>query len=154
MMKPKLILCLALVLSGLSAYASSVEFPVTPTSLEQRQFIFSISTNSSPEGISFHVTVTPKTGVMPSDSGVGFSSILTSTNGARSTGPLANEPKVTLQKDDHIWKADFIASSELLKNPDVYFVFEVPAHAVVNGKNIPMPAVDKYVIKLQDFLKP
>jgi len=154
-MKPKLILCLALVLSGgLSTYGSMVEFPVTPTSLDQRQFVFSISTNSTLEGISFHITITPKTGVMPSDSGVGFSSIVTSTNGSRSSGLVKNEPQITLHKDDQIWKADFIASSELLKKPDVYFVFGVPAHATVNGKSIPMPAVDIYMIKLQDFLKP
>ncbi len=65
---------------------------------------------------------------MPVDSGVGFSSIVM-TNGARSMGGLTNEPKVTLHKDDQIWKADFIALNELLKNSDAYFVFEVPAHA-------------------------
>jgi hypothetical protein len=154
-MNSKLMLCLALVLSGgLTAYGSSTDFPVTPTCLDQRQFVFSISTNSTQEGISFHVTITAKTGLIASDSSVEFCSIITSTQGARSMGPAKHEPQVTLQKDNHIWKADFIASDEFLKSPDVYFVFSAIAHVNENGKTVPMSSADLYEIKLRDFLKP
>jgi hypothetical protein len=153
-MNPKIILGLALVLiGGLSAYGTSVEFPVTPKSLDQGQFDFSISTDSIQEGISFHVTITAKTGVIPSDSGVYLSQV-TWTQSAHSMEPVKPEPQVLLQKDDHIWKVDFIASRELLKNPDVCVVFGVAAHAMVNGKSVPMPAANMYEIKLRDFLKP
>lgn len=154
-MKPKFLFGLALVLiCGLPSYGGSVDLPVTPTNLDQRQFVFSISTNSAQEGISFHVTITAKNGLIASDSSVGFYSIVTSTQGATSMGPLKHEPQITLQKDNHIWKADFIASNELLKNPDVYLVFSVVAHVIENGKSVPMPSADLYEIKLRDFLKP
>jgi hypothetical protein len=68
-MKNKLILCLALVLSGiLSLYGKSTVQFVTPKTLDQGEFVFSISTNSTQNGISFHVTITAKTGEIFPDS--------------------------------------------------------------------------------------
>jgi hypothetical protein len=148
-MQPKIILCLALVLiGGLSASGRSAEFPITPKNLDQGRFVFSISTSPAQEGIAFHVTITAKTGIMPSDAHASLS-IVTSTQSARSIGPVKPELQVTLQKEDRIWTADFVASIDLLKNPDVCLVFNVPAH---DDKGVPMPAVDFYEIKLRDFL--
>jgi hypothetical protein len=154
-MKPTIIPSLALVLiGGLSVYGRSVEYPVTPKSLDQGRFVFSISTNSIQEGTSFHVTITAETGVIHSDSSVFVCLVTWTQSGAHSMGPVKPEPQVLLQKDDHIWKVDFIASRELLNNPDVCVVFGVIFHAMVNGKSVPMPAADMYEIKLRDFLKP
>jgi len=151
-MNPKIILCLALVLSGgLSACGMSIEWPVTPKSLDQGQFVFSISTNSLKEGVSFHVTITAKTGIIPSDSVLYLCLVTTTAGGGGSIVPVTAGPKVTLQKDGHIWKADFVASSDMVKNPDFYLDFDVIAH---DAKGVPMPSADFYEIKLHDFLKP
>jgi len=137
----------------LSARGSSIDIPVTPTSLDQGQFLFSISTQPAEWGMSFHVTITATSGDIPPDSDAGLSVVTTSTEGARSMGPVKDEPPLTLQKGDRIWKADFIASNSLLENPNVCFVFGVIAHAMENGKSVPMPSADIYEIKLHDFLK-
>jgi hypothetical protein len=149
-MNPKLILCLALVLS---AHGGSIDFRVTPKSLDQDKFVFSVSANSTQNGTSFHVTITAKTGVIPSDSTVGLSVLATSEKGARSMGPVKPETQVTLKKADHTWEAEFIASKQLLKDPDVCLVFGVVAHVTKNGKSIPMSSADFYVVKLRDFLR-
>jgi hypothetical protein len=150
-MKLKLILGLALVLSGgLSAYADSMIFPVTPTNLDQGQFVFSISTNSTPAGISFHVTITAKTGVIFPDSQADLSTVTRTPN----SGTIQPVKSVTLKKNDHYWTADFIATPELLKTPDLCFVFTAYCHATENGKSILMDCADFYKVKLQDFLKP
>jgi hypothetical protein len=73
-MKPKLLLCLALVLSGgLSAFGLSVEIPVTSNSLDQGQCAFSISNNAVKDGVSFHVTIIAKNSEIISNSTVGLS---------------------------------------------------------------------------------
>jgi hypothetical protein len=154
-MKLIIILSIALVLiGGLSAYGASMELSVTPKTLDQGRFVFSISTRPAHEGIAFHVIITAKTGAIPSDSSVYVGSVTTMPDGARVSGPVKPDLQVTLQKDDRIWKADFVASSDLLKNSDVYVVFDVIAHVMENGKSVPMPSADMYEIKLRDFLKP
>ena len=150
-MKPKFILWLALVLIGvLSVYADSMIFPVTPISLDQGQFVFSVSTNLTQEGISFHVTITAKTGVIYPDSQAHLNTVTTTPN----SGTIQPVKSVILKKNDHFWTADFVATPELLKTPGVCFVFIAQGHTIKNGKAIPIPSADFYEIKLQDFLKP
>ena len=131
-----------------------MELSVTPKTLDQGRFVFTISTRPAHKGIAFHVIITAKTGAIPPDSSVYVGSVTTMPDGARYSGPVKPDLQVTLQKDDRIWKADFVASSDLLKNSDVYVVFDVIAHVIENGKSVPMPSADMYEIKLRDFLKP
>jgi hypothetical protein len=139
------------ILPALVGRGTSVEFPITPKSLDQRDFLFSVSSNSTNRGVFFQVTATAKTNVVPVDASAGLS-LVTSDAGGRSMGPVTPEPPIVLQKDERVWKATFIASTELLKNPGVCFVFGVPAHAMINGKSQAMPSIDFYVLKLRDFL--
>ncbi len=149
-MNPKLILGLALVLiGGWSAHADSVIFPVTPTNLDQGQFAFSVSTNLTQEGISFHVTIAAKTGEIYPDSQAHLSTVTKTPN----AGTIQPVKSVTLKKNDHFWTADFITTPELLKTPGICFVFIAQGHAINNGKTIPMPSAEFYEIKLEDFLR-
>ena len=62
---------------------------------------------------------------------------------------------VTLKRNGRIWKADFTVLRESLKNPDLYFVFEMTPYVMdKNGKRIPIPSAFMFEIKLQEFLKP
>jgi len=138
-MNPNLLLCLALVLSGgFSAHADSMIFPVTPTNLDQGQFVFSVSTNSTPEGISFHVTITAKTGVIFPDSQADLSTVTKTPN----SGTIQPVKSVILKKNDHFWTADFIATPELLKTPDLCFIFTAYCHTIENGNRQPKQWVD------------
>jgi hypothetical protein len=151
-MKPKLILCLALVLSGnLSSYGESTQIFVTPKTLNQGEYVFSISTNSTQEGISFHVTITAKKGVIFHDSQADLSIVNRETES--SPGSIRTVKQVTLKKNDHTWTADFVATPELLKTPSICFVFTAYCHVIENGKTVSMPCADFYEVKLLDFLK-
>ena len=153
-MKPKLFLCLALVLSGgLIASAYMADIPVTPKSLDQGDVIFSVSTNSAQSGTAFHITITAKKGFSPASyiglsnngPGVGYVSIQ----------PTNLTPQITVKKDRHSWEVDFIAPDELLKNPKLCFTFsEIPYAIGPDGKNAPVTGGTIYEIKLRDFLKP
>jgi len=85
----------------LSANASSIEFPVTPESLDQGELVFSVSTNATQEGISFRVTIAAKTNAIASDSSA-YLRLVTSESGARSMRPVKPEPQVVLQTDNYI----------------------------------------------------
>jgi hypothetical protein len=50
-----------------------------------------------------------------------------------------------VKKGHHVWKAHFVASKELLSDPDTAFVFSIHYH---DG-----PAADFYVLRLRDFIK-
>ena len=139
-----------------TAWGTSMEIPVTPTSLDTYFYLFSVSTNTTQGGIAFHVTMTAKsTDINTNDSSAGLE-IVTHTK-TSSGGLLVScqslEPSipVTLKKEKRSWTADFIVSSELLKNPDLYFNCSFLAHRFVNGKSIPMPSVTRYEIRLEDF---
>jgi hypothetical protein len=151
-MKSKLILCLALVLSGiLSFYGKSTVQFVTPKTLDQGEYVFSISTNSTQNGISFHVTITAKTGEIFPDSRSDLSVVTRQTES--SPGSIRTVKQVTLKKEAHTWTADFVATPELLKTPDICFVFIAYAHDVENGKTVQMPSADFYAVRLLNFLK-
>ena len=72
-MKLKIILGLAFVLSGdLCAFGLMAEIPVTPNSLDQGTYVFSVSTNSVQGGTSFHITINAKTNIFSPDSSAGL----------------------------------------------------------------------------------
>ena len=109
-MKPKHILCLALVLSGgLTASALMIEMPVEPNNLDQGNYIFSVSTNSAQGGTAFHITVTAKKSFSP-DSHIGLG-IIQGEN-IVSIQPTNLTPQVALKKDHHSWKIDFFITSD------------------------------------------
>jgi len=161
-MKSKLILCLAVILpivwfaSVLPTYGLSMEIPITPDSLGQGQCAFSISNNAVEDGVSFHVIITAKSSEIISNSTAGLSIVKhwANTNGSSSeiTG-VKPAAKITLEKNNQIETADFTVTRELLKNPDLYFVFTVQHYDTLNGRRIPASSADFYEIKLQDFLK-
>jgi hypothetical protein len=139
-----------------TVWGTSVEIPVTPTSLDTYFYTFSVSTNATQGGIAFHMTMTAKrTDIDTNDSGADLEIVThtkTSNGGLLcSSQKLDSSISVTLKKEKHRWTADFIVPSELLENPDLYFSFNFLAHRVVNGKSIPMPSVTRYEIRLEDF---
>jgi hypothetical protein len=141
-----------------SASATTVELPVTPTNLDTYGYVFSVLTNAIRDGVTFHVTITDKKYDIYPDSGASVDIVTHKKldNGGLLVSSQAVEPaiQVTLEKEVRVWKADFVVSRKLLKNPDVYFVFSVLAHSTINGKSVPMPSLTCYQIRLQDFAKP
>ncbi len=135
----------------LSASGSSVEFPVTRTNLDQYKYLFSVSTNTTPDGVAFHVTVAAKAGEILSDSTAGLA-IVKHTNNSRSIEQVTPPTSIRLKKDKRVWEADFTVSGKLLKQPGLCFVFTETAHATVDGKSVAMPSEDFYEVRLQDFL--
>jgi hypothetical protein len=148
-MKPKLLLCLALVLADiLCSYGKSTQILVTPKTLDQGEYVFSVSTNSTQEGISFHVTITAKTGVIFPDSQADLSIV----TGTHESGMIQPVKSVTLKKDEHTWTADFVATPDLLKTSGICFVFTAYCHGIENGKTVPEPCADVYELRLLDFV--
>jgi hypothetical protein len=145
---------LALVLSGgFSAFGYLSDIPVTTNTLDQDTYVFSILTNSAPGGISFHVTITGKKDVL-SPGCSAYLAIVTRSSGGRWMIGVKPEIKISLKKDIHIWKADFIVPNELLQNPDLCFNFEVTPYVFnSNSERIPITGGEIYEIKLRDFLK-
>ncbi len=142
-----------------SARATSAEIPVSPANLDTFSYTFSVSTNASKDGMAFHVTITSKqSGIYPdSDAYVGRVIHKKLDNGdpaGGSIGPAQPAIPVALRKEKRVWTADFTVSRELLKDPELHFVFSVLAHSTVNGKTIPMPSLTFYELRLQEFAKP
>ena len=141
-----------------SACATSVRIPVTPTNLDTYFYVFSMLTNATSDGMAFHVTITNKQNDIFPDSSAGVDVVVYKehADGGRegSIGPVKPEIPVTLNKEKRVWTADFTVSRELLKNPDICFVFSELAHRTVNGKTMAMPSITFYELRLQDFAKP
>ena len=137
-----------------SARAGSMEFHVTPTHLDKNGYVFSVSTNATPRAIAFHVIITAKKLDIDPNCGA-YLAIVTGkqAHGLLTISPVTPKIQVTMKKEKRIWKAGFTVLQELLKNPDVYFIFSVPAYDTINGKRIYMPDVDFYQIRLRDFAK-
>ena len=139
-----------------SAHGLSVEIPVTTTNLDQYKYRFSVSTNATTGGVSFHVVVTAKKENIHADSETGLS-IVTHTNTrdgeTRSIARVKPEIPLRVKKDKRVWEADFTVSFELLEKPGLCFVFTEIAHGTIDGKSVAMPSADFYEIKLRDFLK-
>jgi hypothetical protein len=122
-MNPKLLLCLALVLSGGSlAFGYSVEIPVTPGSLDQGKYVFLVFTNLAQSRTSFDITIIAKTDTIPTNTEASLD-IVTHWRDGTKIELVKPTTRILLKKNDHAWKCDFIASNESLTNADLCFVF-------------------------------
>jgi len=150
-----MVACLAL---GTSARATMVEIPVSPTTLDQHDPLFIVSTNVTAAAVSFHITITNRASDIYPDSSVCVAIITrqkTPNGGLEiSSKTVTPEIPVTVEKTPRVWNTTFTVPRELSKNPDAYFVYGVPAHTTVNGKTIAMPSLTCYQLKLQDFATP
>jgi hypothetical protein len=133
--------------------------PVTPNSLDHGNYTFSVSTNETQNGVSFHVVVTAKTGAIPPDySSISVSLVhrlKTGTNGYGIYGGSLKPPvRVTLKKDTRVWQADFTIPHKSLWRRDLCCVFMEMESEVIDGQRSPAGSATFYELKLQDFLKP
>jgi hypothetical protein len=138
-----------------SAFGMCVEQPVTPSSLDTYDYLFAVSTNAAINGVAFHITITAKRGEIDTNY---CSAHLDTVRHDEGTviGPYKPEiPTATItviiKQQPRKWTVDFVVSYELLKNPELYFVFWEEAVDRANGKTIPMPAGTFYEIRLLDF---
>ena len=143
--------------SGISAFGDSDEIPVTPDALNQGDYVFSVSTNSVQDCVAFHVMITNKRYDILPDSGAHVLMVIhkqiAEDGSDESIGPVKPSIPITLKKEKRVLTAHFTVSRELLKNPEVFFVFGVLGHSTMNGKVIEMPSITFYEFRLQDFAK-
>jgi hypothetical protein len=141
---------------ALSAHASSVEYSVTRTNLDTYFCVFSVLTNATSDGVAFHVTITNKQYDIFQDSSAGVDMVAHKKSGngclEGSIGFVEPVIPITLKKEKRVWTADFTVSRELLKNPDVCFVFGVLVHRTINGKTMTMPSADFYELRLHTWV--
>jgi hypothetical protein len=141
-----------------SARAMSVELPVSPESLDQSHYRFSVATNPTNQGIAFHITILAKKDEIASDSHADVS-IVSHTKDSQGSptgttiGPMTPTIPLALNKDKHTWTADFTVSRDALKTPGLCFVFTELSHTTIDGKLIAMPSATFYEMKLTDFVK-
>lgn len=123
----------------------SIVIPVTPKNLDEvGQFEFVVTNSAVSNGLSFHVIITAKHGSVPADS-KGYLCVAKLTENSKSIGPMTSEAQVALKAGKRTWIADFVASEQLLNNPDACFVF-----VILDQRG---PSADFYVLKLRDFAK-
>lgn len=129
----------------LPAFGKSTVIPVLPKdSNDLGQFAFAVTNSPVTNGLSFHVVITAKSSSVTTDS-KGYLCIAKISGNSRSIGPMNPETQVTFKTVKRTLIADFVASSQLLSNPDASFVFVITDH---EG-----PSADFYVLKLRDFAK-
>lgn len=143
-MKTKHLLCLAVAWSAVisTACGKSSVIPVTPKNTnEMSQFKFAVTNNTVSNEVSFQVIITAKHDALPTGcKGYLCAAKLTGRN--TFIGPMTSKTQVTLKTGKRSLIADFIASPQLLGNPDACFVF------VIHHRG---PSADFYVLKLRDF---
>ena len=149
------VICLML---NSQARGTMVEIPVTPASLEQHDYVFSVEAGATNDAVTFHIAITNKNYDIYGDSGV-YVCVITHEKppgGGLEISSHGVQPdiSVSVEKEPRVWRATFTAPRELLKNPDAYFTYNVLAHSVINGKTIAMPSVTCYELRLRDFAKP
>jgi hypothetical protein len=142
----------------LSAHATSVELPVTPSQLDQQNYKFAVTANATNNAVTFHLVITAKQSEIPSDSEGNLAVVIHAKDGKGSRlgtdiKPFQPTVPIALNKDKHAWTADFTLPREALKTPGLCFIFSELAHTVVNGKPVAMPSITFYEIKLKDFVK-
>jgi hypothetical protein len=147
-----------------SVYGFSMEVSVTPNSLDHGNYTFSVSTNETQDGVSFHVVVTAKTGgIPPNYSSIGVCLVTHRKNGtsygrsdwsSSSIRPF-NKPAipVTLKKDTRVWQADFTIPRQSLWRRDLCCVFSEVDSDTINGQSSPASSATFYEIKLQEFTR-
>lgn len=142
-MKPKLLLCLTLIwlTACFAAHGVCSVFCVTPKNPDGGgQFVFVVTSTAASNGLSFHVIIAAKQGEVPADS-KGYLCVVKLAGSPDYIGPMTSKTQVTLKTEKQACVADFIASDQLLSNPDTCFVFAIWYH----------PGADFYVLKLRDF---
>lgn len=139
----------------LPAFGLSTEISVTPQSLDQGAFLFSITNQPATNGLAFHVTITAKNPPILPDSIVNLASASSSDDGrSRQISPAQPEPPVTLTKSDRVWLADIIVPKELMADTNLCLLFTVPVYDIrQDGTRMRMPADEFYEIKLRDFVR-
>ena len=138
-----------------TVHGVSVEIPVTTTNLDQYKYRFSVSTNATTGGVTFHIIVTAKKDDIHADSEIGLSIVTHTKSGDGEIHSIAGvkpEIPVTTKRDLRVWTADFTVSHDLLKKPGLCFVFTEFAHSIIDGKSVVRPSADFYQIQLKDFL--
>jgi hypothetical protein len=152
---PLLFICLAAAAGRV--FGVCVELPVTPSSLDTYNYLFAVSTNAATNGVAFHITITAKRGDIDTNYCTAHLDTVRHDDGTeigpfKPEIPTATTPLITT-KQLRKWTVDFVVSHELLKNPELYFVFWEEAVARADGKTIPMPAGTFYEICLMDFAR-
>jgi hypothetical protein len=139
----------------LSAPGTILEIRVTPNNLNKHPYGFTVSTNATRDGVAFHVAIAAKTEDIYPDSGAGLQTVTHKKDGRGlhiSSESLKPAVQIILKKERRVWQADFTVARDILKDPDVYFVFNVLTHETIKGKSITMPSVDCYQMRLQEFV--
>jgi len=109
----------------LSAFSRSTIIPVTPKDMDNMgEFKFAVTNSTISNGLSFHVIITAKRGSVPTDckAYLCFANI---TGDYKSIGPMTPETQVTFKPGRQTLIADFVASAQLMSNPDACFVFVI-----------------------------
>jgi hypothetical protein len=157
-MRRLLIIPAVLFALALSARATNVELPITPSQLDQHNYKFSVSANATNQSIAFHVIITAKNDEVSADSEANLV-VVNHTQEARGpaagTGmtPFTPTVPIAFNKSKRAWTVDFALPREALKTPGLCFVFSELAHDTVNGQRAAMPSITFYEIKLKDFVK-
>jgi hypothetical protein len=136
------------------AFGVCTELPVTPTSLDTYSYRFAVSTHTVTNGVAFHITIAAK----GDDIDTNYCAAHLDTvrhNGGTEIGQEQFEKAipVTVQKQPRKWTIDFALPHELLKDPNLFFVFWEQAVDRAQGKAVPMPSGDFYEMRLRDFAR-
>lgn len=142
----------------LSAHATSVELPITPSQLDQQNYKFAVTPNATNKSVAFHIVVTSKKDEIPSNSEANLAVVThpkdgKGTSSGASITPFTPTVPIAFNKDKHAWTADFTLPREALKTSGLCFIFSELGHQTINGKRVPMPSITFYEIKLKDFVK-
>ncbi len=142
----------------LSAHASSVELPITPSQLDQQNYKFAVTATATNNAVAFHLVITAKQSEIPADSEGNLAIVIHAKDAQGSrTGtdikPFQPTVPIAFNKEKHSWTVDFTLPREALKTPGLCFIFSELAHTIVHGKPVSMPSITFYEIKLKDFVK-
>lgn len=131
-----------------------VEQPVTPSSLDTYDYAFAVSTNAVTNGVAFHITITAKRADIDTNYCSAHLDAVRHDDGTVIEPFKPEIPMLTIERRRRKWTVDFVVSHELLKNPELNFVFWEEAVDRANGKITPMPAGTFYEMRLMDFAPP
>lgn len=142
----------------LSAHASSIELPITSSQLDQQNYKFAVTANTTNNAVAFHVVITAKHDEIASDCEANLAVVTHSKDGKGSNNGISITPfqptvPIAFNKDKHAWTADFTLPQDALKTTGLCFIFSELGHATAKDKRLAMPSITFYEIKLKDFVK-
>jgi hypothetical protein len=111
-----------------SAFGLSEEIPVTPKSLDQGRFSFSVATKTVTNGVAFHVVISKMADRISTNCKFGISVVTHWEPGGSEIVPAEPATPITVKKGGRIWSADFIASPALLQTTGASVVFTEPVY--------------------------